>query len=321
MYFPSTKTYSTDNNHVRQLANIWSSLQLQKFLDNDSLQKPIDTTLSNYVNNHLNCKEDSCYVEIDGKAKLGYTAFAILALTENPSFPKSQELAEKLARAITEYQKDNGAYITYFNAGGESGIKYYPGEAMLALMKLYEQNGNQQLLNSVESAYPYYADYWFNNKNSAMVPWHTSAYYLLYQNTKDDQLKSQIPETIFEMNNWLIDTRQKFESPYKDEIGGFGYSNPSGVSTAVYLEGINDAYKIAEALDDSKHQKKYEESIRLGSRFVLQTQYTTKNTFYIEEAEKAVGGFRKSLVNNEQRIDYQQHAAAALMKTYENDIF
>ena len=54
---------------------------------------------------------------------------------------------------------------------------------------------------------------------------------------------------------------------------------------------------------------------------MLLSQYTPENSFYIENGTRAVGGFRKNLVSNEQRNDYTQHAVFAMLKAIENRVF
>jgi hypothetical protein len=191
---------------------------------------------------------------------------------------------------------------------------------MLALMQLYETTNDQTILKSVEKAFPYYEKYWRENKNTAMISWHTRADYLLYTNTKDEELKQDIKSFVFEINDWLIDNNQVTQSPYKDEIGGFGSGTPSAVSTATYTEGLNDAYRLALEANDTKHQKKYATSVNSALRFILQNQYTPENSFYLKKPQRAIGGFRRSLISNKQRIDYQQHSAFALIKALENGV-
>jgi len=183
-------------------------------------------------------------------------------------------------------------------------------------MKLYKRTGDKRYLEPVKRAFPYYRTYWSKNKNTAFIPWHTQAYFFVYQETKNHE----IAYFIFEMNDWLIDNHQIFYSPYPDEIGGFPKKGPRN-STGSYLEGINDAYTLAANLRDEMRTKKYQHSIRQGVRFLFQLQLTNRNMFYLKNPAKALGGFRQSLTNNQLRIDYTQHATLALLKAIQNDIF
>jgi len=71
-------------------------------------------------------------------------------------------------------------------------------------MELYDATGEEVYLNSVHKAFPYYRKYWRGNKNTAFVPWHTQAYLIFYNYTKNER----VAEFVFEMNDWLIDKYQ-----------------------------------------------------------------------------------------------------------------
>jgi hypothetical protein len=87
------------------------------------------------------------------------------------------------------------------------------------------------------------------------------------------------------------------------------------------MEGVNDAYTTALLFNDEEHIKKYRDSIRKGIRFVLQTQFTPENAFWVQNPKRAVGGFKESLKSVNQRNDYAQHATSALLKAYRNSIY
>lgn len=314
-YYPSKDKYSSDNNHVRQLATLWAIAMVRNALNDIRLDPVAESTFEKNLE-YVECKNGYCFVDIDGKAVIAFNAFLILSLLETPDYPEADSLMRQLAKGIILQQQDNGSYNTCFNSDKNSGVDYYPGEAMFALMRLYEETRESEYLNSVYKAFPYYRDYWRGNKNTAFVPWHSQADLLLYRETE----YPEVADFVFEINDWLIDNHQIRESEYLDYVGGFPRGVPRN-STSVYMEGINDAYTLARLVGDEEHIKKYEESIRLGIRFSLLTQYTPENAFYIANQDRAVGGFRKTLLSNDQRIDYTQHASLAIMKAIENGIF
>ena len=240
----------------------------------------------------------------------------ILSLINLPSIIEQELMLEKFANGIISLQNKNGSFNTYFFSEKNTGIDFYPGEAMLSLIKLYQYTKNETLLQSVQNGFYHYREYWRNNKNTAFIPWHTQTYRLLYEETKN----KEIADFIFEMNDWVIDNYQIKESSYIDEIGGFPRYYPS-FSTSVYLEGINDAYIVAVLVNDTDHIDKYEQSIVNGTRFILQLQFTEENAFYVENQTRSIGGFKTSLTKNEIRVDNVQHSVMALLKVYKNHVF
>jgi len=315
MYYPSKDEYSDDNNHVRQIATLWSVALVRNKLNDSSLNNLINRSLDYYLE-YIRCEEeDYCYLEIDGTSKLAYNAFMVMALLEAKKYPDSAGLREKFAKGILHQQQEDGSYRTYFNSDRNSGVDFYPGEAMLAIMMHYSDTRNEEYKTSVENAFPYYRKYWRGNKNTAFVPWHSQVYRLLYEENKN----KEVAEFVFEMNDWIIKTQQALASPYEDEIGGFPPLEPR-YSTSSYAEGLNDAYVIAKLIGDKTREAKYKDSILKALRFILLTQYVPENSFYLKNPERAIGGFRKTLANNEQRMDYVQHALFALVKALENGV-
>jgi len=313
-YYPSKNQYKNGNNHIRQLGSLWSMTELKKFINTEDLDSLIHREIYFYLANGK-CDAGICYVEIEEKATIGHNAFLILSLI-NTDYEAKSFLLNSFAKGILETQLEDGSYATNFNSDEVTGIDFYPGEAMLALMKLYEFEKDERYLESVKKAYPYYRNYWRSNKNTAFIPWHTQADFLLYKQTKNPE----IADFIFEMNDWLIDKYQIKNSAYPDLIGAFTKENPRS-STSSYLEGITDAYELAIEMKDTKHIEKYEDSIKSATNWLLLSQYTPENTFYLKNPDRAIGGFRKSLTKNNQRNDYTQHALMALKKIYKLNLF
>ncbi len=314
-YYPSSDTYSTDTNHIRQLASLWALTELQSFLPSSNLSALIHSSLDHYNAFRID-SENISYIMIDGEANLASNAFLILSLLRTPDYAQQQELLDQYAQGILSLQSANGSFQTFFTSEEMSGENYYPGEAMLSLMNLYINTSNDEYLDAVQHGFSYYRDYWRDNKSTAFVPWHSQTYALLFDVTQD----VEVAEFIFEMNDWLIDSYQIQTSDFKDELGGFPRYFPT-FTTSVFLEGISDAYAVALAINDSIHIEKYGEAIRNGTRFILQTQWTYGNSFYVENTSKTIGGFKTSLTDNSIRIDNTQHAVMALMKVYNQKIF
>ncbi len=314
-YYPSKDRYTSKNNDIRQMATLWSIGTLKDFLKDESLNTLARNTLDHYLGG-VTKRKNYVFLNIKGKTAIAFNAFLILALLQYPDYPKSDDWLEQLGNGILSLQKEDGSFRTYFESNRMSGVNFYPGEAMLSLIKLYKKTGDKRYLKAVVKAFPYYRRYWRRNKNTAFIPWHSQVYYLLHKETKN----SELPRFVFEMNDWLIDKYQIRESKYPDQIGGFPKRNPRN-SSASYLEGINDAYSLAQLVKDEKHIAKYRETIGMGTRFILHTQFTKENSFYVKNPSRVIGGFRGSLTSIKQRNDYTQHALMALIKAYHNGIF
>jgi hypothetical protein len=313
-YSPARNSYITDNNHLRQLATLWAMTELEQFRTSNALSPLIRRTIGHYLDQAI-CEGIRCHLSPPDGGNIAHSAFMLLTLKSFPDYPDAATWRKKIAAAILGRQRDDGSYRIYFDDRKDDGLDYYPGETMLALMQYHAQSGDVKALQSVERAFPFYRSYWRGNRTTAFIPWHSQANLLLYRATKNPE----IPAFVFEMNDWLIANFQVTGSEYPDLLGGFRRPSP-GCSTSAYLEGLNDAYVLAVETGDVMHREKYREAILNATRFLLTTQYTPENSFYLVNPSQAIGGFRTSLTNNVQRIDHTQHAVRAMMKVLENGI-
>jgi AMMECR1 domain-containing protein len=309
LYFPYRERHSEDNNHIRQMATLWIAIKLGKELRDERLNARLRDMLKRYEL-LLQRRGEIAYPRVDDRATLGHAAFLLLGLIEMEGYPGRQRLIDELTAGILSLQREDGSFSTSFQSDSSRGQNYYPGEALLALMEVHRLRPDDDLRAAAVKAFEHYSEYWRENRNSAMVPWHSQACRLLYEVERDPAIAA----FVFEMNDWLIDRYQVTESPYPDEVGGFRKGTPSTCSSAAYLEGIADACELARASKDTQRAQRYFVSLRSGLRFLLQNQFAEENTYYMPEADSALGGFRRNLVDNRIRIDCVQHAAHAILK-------
>ncbi len=316
LYYPSKDSYEKkENNHIRNLASIRCMGSLDTFFGSWEFQKTAKTTLEYYLKYKIS-KDWYDYLDINGVSSIANNAFVILSLLNINEFTGKDEIMNSFAKGIIAMQQKDGSFNTNFKSDKNSWVDFYPWEAMLALMKLYEYSQNEEYLTSVDKAFDYYATYWRWNKNTAFIPWQTQTDYLLYKYTKNQK----VADFIFEMNDWIIENHQTVVNDYLDKIWGFSKTDQR-ISTASYMEWINRAYELAVLLNDTKHIEYYKNSLKQATRFLLQLQYTDENSFYLANPERSIWWFKQTLINNQLRNDNAQHAAFALMGLWENKIF
>jgi len=299
-YDPFSSTYFTSNHKLREMGGLWAITYIADFLNDeryDQLAQKGLTFFEPYFKEDV--ENDFYYVEINSESKLGYSAFMILSII-NIEHELKDVYLEKLAKGIVYQQQEDGSLNTYFNSVRNTGVDYYPGEALVALMSLYEYNGNEVYLETTEKAFPYYSDYWRDNKNTAFVPWQTRAYYKLYQANENEKVK----DFVFEMNDYILSEH----NPEK-ECKNFQYS---GSVSGVYLEGVNFAYDLAQRTGDKEREKCYKNFIEETADFLLTLQFPVSNEFPIE----AWGGFIGSETSTTLRVDRNQHCVMALIDSY-----
>jgi hypothetical protein len=325
MYWPSvTKEAPNKNNMIRQ----WMATNAL----NKAAMDGEDQALWDLVERNLDYNVDKFYkdghegigvIDFSGKAKLGSAALAAMAMVEHPKRDKWAQQETRLRKGIETLWNEDGSFTTFFFPPGRTDQQnYYPGETLLFWATLYAMGKDEGLHHKFMKSFEYYQRWHLEpkNRNPAFVPWHTQAYFLMWEQTKDEELA----KFIFEMNDWLVEQMQQWEGEveYPDALGRFHnpekrYGPPHASSTGVYLEGLIDAFKLARALGDTERQERYRVSIVRGLRSVMQLQYVDDiDMYYIAEKDRpyVLGGVRTTVYNNIIRCDNVQHNLMGILK-------
>ncbi len=260
----------------------------------------------------------------DGDIKLGAVALAALAIVEHPA--RAQFVAQETALRTTvdRLWQDSGAFRTFLRpAERNDNQNFYPGEALLLWATLYDESVKRgapdlALLARCMRSFDYYRTWHLAHRNPAFVPWHTQAYYRLWQHTREPRLR----DFILEMNDWLVDNLQQWDdvAAYPDAMGQFHkpgarFGPPHASSTGVYLEGLIDAWSLARATRDRARQEKYRRAIVRGLRSVMQLTYDTDlDMYYTAQRQRLRGGVRSAPYDTEVRVDNVQHNLLAALK-------
>lgn len=321
-YWPSRGEESPGNNVLRQSLG---TLCLARAARQDSLSITDAHVARNlrynlgrfYREETLPSGETLGYIENEGEVKLGAAAVAALAIHESPLRAELASQETNLRNFMLASRRLDGSFRTFYRPAGRTGCEnFYPGEALLYLSTFAVEAADTTLLELCRRSIRYYRNWHLEQRNPAFVPWHTQASYVLWSETRDPFLASWI----FEMNDWLLGVQQWEDAPYDDMRGRFydpsrPFGPPHASSTAVYLEGLADAYALALDLGDETRAARYGLAIRRGVRSLLQLQFTDEtDLFYVSKPDLARGGLRTTEYDNAIRVDNVQHALMALLK-------
>ena len=161
-YDPVNDVESSSYNILRHAGTIYSMLQLYNVTCDEKLltssENAIDYLLS-FVKPFDNSSK--CIVYNDA-IKLGGNGLAVLALSEHAKVTRDSKhlnIMQDLAKYIQVSQKESGEFISkrYYSTGEISDFvsQYYPGEAMLALCRLYSLDNNETWLDITEKGAMY----------------------------------------------------------------------------------------------------------------------------------------------------------------------
>ncbi|NVK55075.1 MAG: hypothetical protein HWE26_05625 [Alteromonadaceae bacterium] len=320
-YWPSLDAFSQSNNMIRQFMasyalQVWANRQ-----QDESLRSLAQQNLQHNLDAFYKTEEDIGYIEYNGKRKLGAAALAALAIFTSPQRDDFSQSYNGLANAIAGQWQPDGMFRTFIRQERNDVHNFYPGEALYYWAHVIEQEGpTSPLLDKfMKSARTYMA--WHKSaRNPAFIPWHTQAYFKVWQVTKDPFLAQSIKQ----MNDWLVVVMQGYEEhlgyEYPDFEGRFyfpdgGFGPPHASATGVYLEGLIDAWLLAKLTGDEARQELYRLVIVKGIRHAMQLEFTDDaQMYYIRNKQAVLGGLRSQVYNNEIRVDNVQHNLLALLK-------
>jgi hypothetical protein len=258
----------------------------------------------------------ACIVE-DGFTKLGGTALAAVALARYELLTRDAQhrpVLLKLGRRILSQVAPDGRTVDHkvsYPEGRDGGFvsDYYPGQAILALVRIHRLDGDAAWLDGAARAARYLIERDKDVPESRLEHDHWLLYAL-------DELQSARPDPSYvEHTRRLaraITMDQIRESDPPDWVGGYSRP-PRSTPTATRSEGLCAAYRVLARSGHPEDAAVCLEAVRLGILFQLQTQFGPESALYLPDPDRALGGFHDGLEDYEVRIDYVQHNISGLL--------
>jgi len=272
-------------------------------------------------------RKDALCVCGNGSVKLGGAGLALTAMSSYTTATQDMRYLrtmKKLARYIILEQKPDGSFVHMRSCPGfterDFTSQYYPGEAMLGLLMLYEIDNDSLWLDAAELA----ARHSIRNKQESTEKdtpndhWMViSIHRLLAHRFSIDYCKHAlgIAESI------IGTQRRNTEIP--DWIGSY-HDPPSSAASATRGEALVAAYRIARdygcgsgcIFSHTINAEDILNALYLNTHFQLGCQFKQENSIYLPDPDRAAGGFKSGLDNYCVRIDYVQHNLSALLGFY-----
>ena len=280
----------------------------------------------------------------EGLGSTGASAMTLLALSAHEAArgPAGANLGQlkALAAFLLQQQTPEGEFLSHFDpAGGRPAKKFaevnFPGQAMLALLRLYELDGRKdaRLLEAArKGARRLAAEVEEKLKKGAKgaglcTPdaWLMQALEALLEVGPDDDLATHLlalADLTAASQLTLADPAADAKLPpgktrSPDLVGGMDEADPPGVAmTAARAEGLLAALRAARRLgkaDDAERIERIEQALSLAAAYVLQNQYRPENAYALAAPERASGGFRASPLAGQIRPDGTAHAVLFLL--------
>ncbi|MGI9535278.1 MAG: hypothetical protein ACR2NW_10040 [Thermodesulfobacteriota bacterium] len=313
-YNPVSGQESDEVSSIRLIMGTASAFIYSKYKEDQNIAKRVKLNLDYQLRNYYKEKNDYGYLTSTKGISLGGAALAGIAILNSPNPDEYRTEEQKLRNFTYMLQQDNGKFNVYYDLDSELNQNYFPGETLYYWSVILQNNKDHELEKRFMKSFEYYRKWHRNNRNSAFVPWHTQAYYNMWQLTKNDEFK----DFIFEMNDWIL-TQKVYDDSRPDSIM---YGHASGIG--VLLEGMIDAYKLAMGVGDKNRMENYREFILAGLKSGMNLQFKNEiDAFYIKDKNKTLGGIHNTLNDKSIRVDNIQHnilAAIKIVETFsEND--
>lgn len=265
---------------------------------------------------------DAAGVVEDDCVRIGANALAAVAFAKIVTVTGDRALVPdmlRLGRWLQAMEKPDGDFPIHtakYPGGEDLGqpSEYYPGEAVLAMVRIHPLDPGGDWLDSAEKGArrlievrdagkfldDLYHDHWLLYALNDLYRLRPERMYL---------------EHAMKMSRAII-LKQHRTPPWPDWVGGY-YEPPYSTPVATRSEGLNAAFRLARDFATPAESAAIREAIELGVRFELQTQYRPEQAMYLANPQRVLGGFHGNLEDPEIRIDYVQHNVSAMLRLYE----
>ena len=330
-YDPKRQEEDDDDNLLRRAGTCYSLVQLHRAVSDATPSSPTTGTptylevarrgLAALLDQHTRPIDlprmgdgVEALVSPDNELKLGGSALLLLALMEYQEVSGDRRWltrGQSLARFLVAQQEADGHFISKISTSGkrfdfESG--YYPGEAILALTRLYAADGDDRWLEVAVRG----ADWLINvrdagKETSQLAHDHwllmgLEALYRLRGDAAHAAHAGRIAQAIVEA--------QRRDAKDLDWVGSF-YDPPRSTPTATRAEALVAMVALAHHTD--LDPRPYIEALLRMASFQRRCQLNDVSAMYLERPDLAIGGFRRGLTHYEIRIDYVQHNISSLL--------
>ncbi|MFW6059245.1 MAG: hypothetical protein ACODAQ_03635 [Phycisphaeraceae bacterium] len=323
LYDPQRDAVEPGYNMLRHAGTVYSMFQLYEASPNERLRRDALRALD-YMHRRIVVDERNdetvAYLLDDDDAKLGGNGLALLATTEYMRVtgePRRLWEAQRMAAWIAQLQQPSGEFRPHIIEMPEGEAReftslYYPGEAMLGLVRLHAIDGDERWLDVAARA----ADWLIASRRDVPddeLP-HDCWFLLALDELHRLRPKAHYVAHARRLARVLVDAQVRAETaPVPEWIGGFNRP-PRPSPTSTRTEALCAAYRLLR--DHGEADEPLDEiraTIERGVRFQLRMQYTREQARGARRPRLVAGGFPASFEESMIRIDYVQHNISSFL--------
>jgi AMMECR1 domain-containing protein/orotate phosphoribosyltransferase len=291
---------------ARQAHGAWVLARAYRHFGGGDLENAAGRVIDALTSKVVNEGEDVWLQRDDESPSVAETSFLLLALSNLPEKDPRRSLIKNLAATLwRRIELPHGRIATHRNADDPSPDAfqdYFPGQVLLALAVACDEHASTVDEERLCRSFQYYRHRFRYKRHFGQVSWLLQAFSKWGQVTGE----SHFAETAFEIADWLLGYQQ-------DKTGAFindHQSETPGYTTAIYLEGIAAALRIA----TGTRAQTYYDSCARGFRFLDQLIIQERERAILPNLDFALGGLRQGLYYSEVRTDFVQHSLSAILE-------
>jgi len=324
-YMIHNDEFSRGYNIVRHAGSVWGLFTAYKATGDVALLEAGRRALDYLGKSIMIAKEDKtvAYLDYKGRSLLGTNALAAMSLAEIPQELLDDEWKKKremLGNGLIAFQVEDGRFYTSWDQVLKKKMpkeqaRYFPGEAFLAFMKLYDVDPQQKWLNAAKKCAKWQMDEYDKRPSQQPDAWVVQALSKLYRVEKDER----IPDVVFRMvqwhfrHQWGMEEKMKGRKlPFADYYGGADNSTPPrSTPTSARNEANVEAWHLARFIGNEEMEAKLAKSVMAALWHNIVDQVYPETGYWARRPDHALGGIRGALISGDVRIDYNQHYLSA----------
>ncbi|MBI2634282.1 hypothetical protein HYW82_01255 [Candidatus Peregrinibacteria bacterium] len=318
-YIPFLDRYVDDDNMVRQTgaAFVLSEFLISRDGDLYDVKGNVDIALGYFEKNsmygNVGGRQFRCVILVNEKCSLGATALALIAAInfDRADEEKYNSLIDDYLNFILAAKKNNGGFFDAYSVDpgffGESAFS--SGEALLALAKYYQMNGDVVVREIIDQSYKYFAKIYGDEPDNNFYLWGMAAVKIL---NEIEPGRSDYFNFVRKYTDWRID--------------GYRDKRATSHNMCAYIEGVVSAYPVlSDGLNENEKMELMEEidfwlsksaDLQMKSGDLLWTKMKNRSpkVLKLKNESMAIGGFLTGLDEQAQRIDFTQHCISAFLQ-------
>lgn len=317
-------------NMLRHAGTTYSMLETYELMPDDKLlaeaKRAFDYLFDRIKTHKINDKKVKVVVEKNAQ-KIGGNALTIVALAKYTQATGDEQyipLMQDLASWLKEVQGDDGEFKIHKQNHSTGEIfdfisHYYPGESILALVRLYQIDKDEAWLDVAENA----ANFLINIRdNDATIDTIAHDHWLLY--ALNDLYRERPKEMYLNHSFFIAEAMMKTQiteemASRQELVGGYvpkSGNEPSSTPVACRSEGLSAVYNLANDFGHKDMAKKAKHAIKQGIKFQLQMHLGPESVMFYKRKKLCLGAVQAGLKSLSLRNDFTQHNISSFIAYY-----